>query len=104
MHLLEFGLSFGAAFAVNGQAVIALEFFHRRAERIHFGSLNLAGKIPQVIQAGDLAGGFVDGVKMADFYGDDFVSEGRLIAADGEDAFLGIEGDFLFELALAVGS
>src|SRR5580658_7107362 len=103
VHLLEFGLGLRTAIAIDGQAVVALEFFDGGFEGAGVGTVEFAGGIAEVIETGDLAGDFVDRIKMADFDGDDFVSEGSLIAADGENAFFGVERDFLLNLATAVG-
>jgi hypothetical protein len=103
VDLFEFGLGIGAADAVDGEAVVALKFFDGGFEGVFVGAVKGAGGIAEVVEAGNLAGDFVDGIEMADFDGDDVVGEGGLIAADGERALFGVEGDFLFELAVAVG-
>ena len=95
-HLFEFGLRLWATNAVDGKAVVALKLFEGGFERVWVGTVEWAGEITEIVEAGDLAGDFVDGIEMTDFDGDDVVGEGSLIAADGEGAFLGIEGDFLF--------
>jgi hypothetical protein len=103
VDLFEFGLGLGAADAVDGEAVVALKFLDGGAESISVGAVEGAGGIAEVVETGDLAGDFVDGVEMADFDGDDVVGEGGLIAADSEKAFFGVERNFLFEFAVAVG-
>ena len=104
MDLLEFGLGLGAAYSINGQTVVALKFFDGGFEGVFVGAVESAGEITEVVEAGDLAGDFVDGVEMVDLDGDDVVGEGGLIAADGESALFGVEGNFLLEFAVAIGS
>ena len=104
MDLFEFGLGLGAADAVDGDAIVALEFLNGRIEGIRVGAVDRAGEIAEVVEAGDLAGDFVDGIEMADLDRDDVVGEGGLIAADGESALFGVEGNFLLEFAVAIGS
>jgi hypothetical protein len=103
VDLLELGMGLGAAYSINGQTVVALEFFDCGFEGVFVGAVDGAGEIAEIVETGDLAGDFVDGIEMADFDGNDVVGEGGLIAADGESALFGVEGDFLFELAVAVG-
>src|ERR1700680_689068 len=103
VNLFEFGLSIGAANAIDGQAVVALEFLDCGIESISVGGVESARKISQVVEATYLARDFVDGIEMADFDGDDVVGERSLVAANGENTFFGIKGDFLFKLAVAVG-
>lgn len=103
MNLLELGLSLRAAVAVNFETVVALKLFDGGFEGVGIGAVEFTGEIAEIVETSDLAGDFVDGIEMANFDGKDLVCEGSLIAADGEDAFFGIEGDFLFELAIAVG-
>jgi hypothetical protein len=103
VHLFEGGLGLGATNAVDGEVVVALEFFDGGFEGVFVGAVEGAGGIAKVVEAADLAGDFIDGIEVADFDGDDVIGERRLIAADGESALFGVEGNFLFELAIAVG-
>ncbi len=103
VNLLEFGLSLGAAIAIDFQSVITLEFFDSGFERIAVGAVETASEVTEIVKSADLARDFIDGIEMPDLDGQDFVLKGSLIAADGENAFFGVEGDFLFELAVAVG-
>jgi len=103
VYLLQFGLRVGSANSVHRQFIVALEFFDGGFEGVRVGVIELASEVPEIVEAGDLAGEFIDGIEMANSDGNDVVGEGRLIAADGEVSFRSIQGDVLLELAAAVG-
>ena len=65
MHLLELGLGIWTADAVDRQVVVTLKLFNGRLEGCGIGLFDISRKVSQVIQPGNLSGGFKDRIQIS---------------------------------------